>query len=222
VNYLAHAWTLGPGASPLLLLGAALPDLAAAFDRRAPRLARGEAERLRASEPLLARGVVAHQAADACFHALPAFKEGCIALRAAFGPLALERVRGFFLAHLLLEVLLDAALLESDRELAPRFYAALDEAPVDRVARLVAPGDPEGFERWVERFRRARFLLDYATDEGVAFRVEQVLNRARQTLGHEGAARLRAALPGLRERIRSETAALTAEPLAAVQRAWGP
>jgi len=216
VNYLAHAWTLGADPSPALVLGAALPDLASVFDRRAPRLGKESAALLAASAPELARGVLAHQAADACFHALPAFKEECAALRAALAPLALENARGFFLAHLLVEVLLDAALLERDEGLARRFYAAMEAAPVALAARLVAEEDAASFERWVERFRRARFLLDYTTDEGAVFRVEQVLNRARQTLGAEGGARLRGALPALRARIRNGAAALTEDPRAAV------
>lgn len=225
MNYLAHAWTLGPAAPDEVVLGAALPDLAGVFDRRAPRLTMEAADLLEgAGAPLLARGVRAHQAADSCFHDLPAFKEGCAALRAELALLELEQVRGFFLAHLLLEVLLDAALLEEDPTLAPRFYSALEAAPRERAATLVAKKDPAGFERWVERFLRARFLLDYGTDEGVAFRIEQVLNRARQTMGTEGAARLRGALPAMRARIRNATAALTAGPRAAVlaltPRAW--
>ncbi len=219
MNYLAHAWTLGEGAAPELVLGVSLPDLAGVFDRRAPRLALDAAKRFEeAGEPLLARGVRAHHAADVCFHALPAFKEECAALRVALQPLAFESVRLFFLSHLLLEVLLDATLLERDPGLATRFYSSIEASPRTRVAQLVSSKDPAGFERWMDRFTKARFLLDYSTDDGVVFRTEQVLNRARQTMGGGGAKRLKEAMPGFRERVRSRVEVLTDEPRGAVTR----
>ena len=222
MNFLAHAWTLGPEAPPEVVLGVALPDLAGVHDRRAPRVALEVASRFEEEgAPLLARGVRAHHAADSCFHELPAFKEECSAIRGELAKLPLESVRGFFLAHLLLEVLLDAALLEGDPTLVTRFYEAIETSPREKAARLVSSKDAPGLERWIDRFLRARFLNDYATDEGLVFRVEQVLNRARQTLGEEGGRRLRGALGPLRERVRARTAALTAEPRAAVQRVLG-
>jgi len=211
VNYLAHAWTLGE-ASPELVLGAALPDLLGALDRRAPRLGPVAASELERSGALeLARGVRAHHAADVSFHALPAFREACATLRKELAPLDLERVRGFFLAHLLLELLLDASLMERDELLEPRFHAALEAAPRERAAAL-----SPGLDAWIVRFVRARFVRDYASDEGLVLRLEQVLSRARQTLGGGGAARLRAELPRLRALVRGEVDALTLEPRAAV------
>jgi hypothetical protein len=217
VNYLAHAWVLGE-ATPGVVLGAALPDLMGAFDRRAPRLAHDAAAALeRAGERELARGVRAHHAADVSFHALPAFKEGCAELRGELAKLGLERVRGFFAAHLLLEMLLDAALMEEDPGLAPRFYEAMEKAPVARAAELCAGADAAEFAVWIGRFTRSRFLLDYASDEKLVHRLEQVLSRARQTLGEEGALRLRDALPALRLRARDRLPGLTEEPRAVVR-----
>ncbi len=235
MNYLAHAWVLGE-ATPGLVLGAALPDLMGSFDRwgvrgaeplagargrsprikRAPRLAHDAASALeRAGAVELARGVRAHHAADVSFHALPAFKEGCAELRAALATLGLERVRGFFVAHLLLEMLLDAALMEEDPGLAPRFYEAMERAPVARAAELCAK-DAAGFEAWIGRFTRSRFLLDYASDEKLVYRLEQVLSRARQTLGESGTLRLQETLPGMRAKVREWLAGLTGEPRRAV------
>ncbi len=217
MNYLAHAWTL-ERAAPGVVLGAALPDLMGAFDRRAPRLALDAARELEGrGEVELGLGVRAHHAADASFHALPAFKALCARLRGELAPLELERVRGFFAAHLLVEMLLDAALMEEDPALAPRFYEAIELAPRSAAARLCAGADAPGFEAWIERFVRARFVLDYAKDERLVHRVEQVLSRARQTLGAGGARRLEGALPRLREVVRREKDALTAEPRARVR-----
>ncbi|MBI3725631.1 hypothetical protein HY251_17015, partial [bacterium] len=198
VNFLAHAWVL-PGSGPELVLGCALPDLLGAFDRRAPRLA-GEAARAleEAGAREVARGVRAHHVADACFHDLPAFRDGCLALRGIAARLVArgERVRGFFLSHLLLEVLLDATLLEREPALVGRFYEELGRADVAGAARKASsaagtPRDARAFASYFQGFVEARFLEGYGTDEGAALRVARVLARARQPLSPSGEALLR-------------------------------
>jgi hypothetical protein len=225
VNYLAHAWVL-PDLRPALVLGAALPDLLGSFDRRAPRLGAEAPARLLAIGPRdVARGVRAHQAADATFHELDAFREGCDALKPLVARLAERgaRVRGFFVTHLLLEMLLDAALLEVEPGLARSFYDALERSDVAAAVRATSeaagtPADPAAFAAFFGRFRSWRFLEDYATDDGLAHRLGQVLARARQDLG-PGRATLVAELPAARALVRARREALVAEPRAHVARA---
>jgi hypothetical protein len=224
VNYLAHAWVL-PELEPELVLGAALPDLLGTFDRRAPRLGPDAVATLAsAGRRELARGVRAHQAADGCFHALAAFEDACRALR----PLAARvnasggRVRGFFLCHLLVEVLLDHELAARSPRLAERFYESLaraDHASAAAVASRAAanPRDVEGFVRFVRRFLEARFLA-LGDTESVVLRVGRVAERARQSLG-EGAGALAAGLDEARAVVRSRLDGLVDPPRAAVLRA---
>jgi len=208
VNYLAHAWVLRER-TPGLVLGASLPDLLGAWDRRSPRIVapRFEDE----GEHELARGIRAHHAADASFHALPAFGESCVAIRGRLRSLEEGgRVRLFFVAHVLLEMLLDAAIVEREPGFGSVYYEALAAAPVGRVAAVLGlEGD---FESFLRRFVGSRFLLDYATDEGVARRLEQVLSRGRQRLGASGARALMEELPRLRALVRERFDALTDEP----------
>lgn len=226
MNYLAHAWVL-PELVPELVLGAALPDLLGALDRRGPRATLEGAERLAAEGAHeLARGVRAHLVADACFHQLPAFTAGRAALAPLAAGLAQEgaRVRGFFLTHLLLEMLLDAELLAREPDLGAAFYEALARADREAAARaaasaLGAPRDPAAFARGAERFVQARFLLDYVDDEALAARLEQVLGRARQTLPRAARVRLVAGLPAARAEVRALLPALVERPRAAVARA---
>lgn len=221
MNYLAHAWTL-PAGGPDLVLGAALPDLLGAFDRRAPRLGPDAVERLaRGGAHELARGVRAHQVADACFHGLDAFRAACDALAPLSRDLVAHgaRVRGFFVSHLLVEMLLDAELVAASPDLGPGFYAAISAADRPGAARALEVPDAARFVTFTERFLAARFLLDYATDEGVALRLEQVLLRARQHLGDAGRARLVALLPDARVRLRALVPSLTEGPRRAVREA---
>jgi hypothetical protein len=211
VNYLAHAWVLRER-TPGLVLGASLPDLLGAWDRRSPRIVapRFEDE----GEHELARGIRAHHAADASFHALPAFGESCAAIRGRLEDMKKGgRVRLFFVAHVLLEMLLDAAIVEREPSFGAVYYEALAAAPVGRVAAVLGlEGD---FESFLRRFVGSRFLLDYATDEGVARRLEQVLSRGRQALGRDGPRVLMTELPRLRTLVRERFDDLTLEPIAA-------
>lgn len=226
MNYLAHAWVLPPEpASPSLVLGALLPDLARALDRRAPRLERSAADRLEAwGARDLARGVRAHQAADAAFHALADFREGCRelspateAVRAAGG-----RARGFFLTHVLLEMLLDASLLERDPGLLGRVRNALTGEPVREAARALEAAGFEaaaGLPDLAARFRDAGFFEDYASDRGVARRLAQVLGRARQGLDARGESALASVVGDLRAGVAARLPGLTGEPAARVRAA---
>lgn len=217
MNYLAHAWVL-PEPRPAVVLGAVLPDLVRALDRRAPRLERQAASRLEALGAVeLARGVRAHQAADASFHALGEFREGCRrldpvtrAVQAAGG-----RARGFFLTHVLLEMLLDAALLERDPAILDRLCAALEPEHVEPAARALHAIGFEaaaGLPSLAARFREARFFADYGSDAGVARRLGQVLARARQPLDARAEQALAGAVGDFRESVRARVDGLTREP----------
>jgi hypothetical protein len=225
VNFLAHAWIL-PDTTPELVLGSALPDLVRMFDRRAPRLATDAARTLEsAGARELARGVLAHHAADVSFHGSAAFREGCASLRPvarAVGE-AGGRVRGFFLAHVLLELLLDAALLEREPGLVARLDAALAPSVVGRaLAPLERAGVAGvGFDAFVTRWRAARVVADYATDRGLAHRLVQVLARARQPVSFEAERAIAESVGPFRGVVRASVEALTREPRARVLEALG-
>lgn len=184
---------------PHAVAGSSLPDWLATGARRSriDLAALRETELPPGSpEADLAEGVLRHHADDAWFHRGEAFRalntrigahlrqrlaEAGTPVRMDKGP----RVRTQFVAHVLIEMLLDAELLREDDTLLDRYYGALDgidaeeiEAFVGRHGRRPAPG----FAAFLDRFREQPFLRLYVTAEGIA----DLLGRVHRRVGRIG------------------------------------
>lgn len=183
MNYFAHGRPFV--GDPYCLAGTALPDWLRVVAGKV-RVRRQPAERVAASsEPrvaAVARGIVQHHADDEWFHRTAAFAElsSCFCLRirdavaddASLGP--------HFLGHILVELLLDAALIAEAPGQLEDYYDALGAvdagAVVAAVAEIAGVAVPS-LGGLIERFRGERFLSDYADDAKLMFRIGQVLAR---------------------------------------------
>jgi len=186
VNYLAHGFRhLG---DPWLVAGTALPDWVRVLDRRARIPAETAASRASDPDPRvasLARGVVQHHADDRRFHGSPAFEQ---TRRAVADDLrgvlpASDGHRPWFIAHLVVEVQLDAAIEAAAPGTVAAYYAALgglEPAEVERAAGVLAPSGAAGLARLVRGFVAERFLAEYADPDAVVRRLDRVVRRARQ------------------------------------------
>ena len=224
MNFLAHhviaTQYLTPG-EPLsaYVLGTALPDL---LPLAAERI-RLRPERLQAgteSESALAAGVSVHLATDAAFHKTAAFAEAQAAVSELLAGAGFTqmRVRRFFVAHVLTEIALDAALLRADTTLADRFYdafTAADFVAARRWAEAVTGRLLPDLPAVLTRFAEFQYLREYAGDTGMATGLSNVCRRAGQeTFAGENFTRLVSVagaaallLPAFVQAIFSETAA---------------
>ncbi|GIW94546.1 MAG: hypothetical protein KatS3mg110_2587 [Pirellulaceae bacterium] len=183
MNYLAHAWYHLD--QPYRVAGTALPDWLSVADRRL-RLRHRHVRELAAadlgSQSQIAQGVLQHWYDDGWFHQHPVFAElssrFAWRLRQEFDG---ERsLRPAFLGHILVELLLDAALIEERPQNLDRYYATLetiDVAVVAEAAERMAGRPAERLAPWVRRFLAERFLYDYVDDGRLAKRLNQVLQR---------------------------------------------
>jgi hypothetical protein len=186
MNYLAHA--LPSLDDPYETAGAAVPDWLGLTRPRLRCRARQAAPFVHAVDArfaAVARGVVSHHAADDWFHASSAFIELSFEVACRARRLGIDRdgVRPSFLGHILVELLLDAALLVADRSLADAYYAGL--ARVDAALVADAVGAMTGVDAGelvpiIGRFLALRFLYDYADDRRLVMRLNQVMRRVRQ------------------------------------------
>jgi hypothetical protein len=132
----------------------------------------------------VAAGVLQHLRDDARFHATRAFAETSLALtvraRDALG--GETGLRPSFLGHLLVEVLLDAALIAEAPGRLIEYYRVLDEVDAGQVEAAVNRMTPRPTERlalFIELFRRERVLWDYLEDDRLMVRLGQVMRRVR-------------------------------------------
>jgi hypothetical protein len=183
MNYLAHG--IAALEDPYQTAGVAVPDW---LGHTRPRLrcrSRHAAPLVEADDLVVAtvaRGVCRHHAEDGWFHATPAFGELSIdfSRRIRHATSDADDMRPSFLGHILVELLLDAELMEQDPTCADRYYAALAEVDAAVVADAIGgmiDTDASPLARIIDRFREMRFLYDYLDDAQLTFRLNQVMRR---------------------------------------------
>lgn len=183
MNYFSHGRAFVD--DPYFLAGTAVPDWLNVVARRVKALAKLAAPFVADADArlaALAQGIVRHHADDAWFHETAAFAELSWQLTArvrdALPPD--DGLRPSFLGHILVELLLDAALIAEEPERLAAYYEALsavDPAFVQAAVSRMATGIPERLAEFLPLFIRERFLWDYGDDGKLWFRLNQVLRR---------------------------------------------
>ncbi len=183
MNYFAHGRHFVD--DPYFLAGTAVPDWLNVVDRRVRVRARLAEPHVAADDPLLARvasGIVQHCGDDEWFHATRAFAELSLELCGLLkaGLPADDGLRPHFLGHILVELLLDAALIADDPAALDRYYAAmdgLDGQAIEQAVERIAAKPAKDLATFVRLFSAERFLYDYADDAKLLVRLNQVMRR---------------------------------------------
>ena len=186
MNYFAHGRRFLD--RPYFLAGTAVPDWLNVVNRRAkPRKAQ---TLLSDSEPdvaSVAGGIIQHQFDDRWFHQTPAFKslnwKFTIEIRDRLPPD--NGFRPTFLGHILVELLLDATLIQQDIQQLDRYYTAihsLDPQYISRAVNRMVTQPAEGLDLFLPRFSEERFLYDYLEDGKLLWRLNQVMRRVKLPL----------------------------------------
>jgi hypothetical protein len=185
MNYFAHALPFLD--RPYFLAGTAVPDWLAVADRKVRLRSKHTEAFLNDADPCLrevAAGVLQHLRDDTQFHATRAFAETSLQLTvAARDALGSETgLRPAFLGHLLLELLLDAALVaENPGRLVDycRILDGVDARQVEAAVNRIAPRSTERLALFIDLFRRERILWDYLEDGKLMVRLNQIMRRVR-------------------------------------------
>lgn len=184
MNYFAHAYRFLD--DPYFMAGTGVPDWLTVVDRPVRVRLRQALPLVEDPDPLTAavsRGIVQHLRDDARFHDTRAFMELCLQLTALIRDRLGADDAGFrpsFLGHLLVEVLLDAALIGQTPGRLEAYYQALetvDPGLVERVVNRMAARQTERLAWMIERFCQGRILWDYLEDDRLLVRLNQVMHR---------------------------------------------
>jgi len=178
VNYLAHGYRFLD--RPRFLAGTALPDWLAASDRPS-RLRRAAVEGVAGD---LAAGVRQHLDDDEWFHRTEAFQRTEADLTDLVRDAHRDepRQRAWFFGHILVEMLLDAWLMEQDEARLDAYYDALRRVDVQGLIKQATPWltrPPERIAWFIGVFQETRFLEGYRTDAGLLARLNGVARRVR-------------------------------------------
>jgi len=206
MNYFAHAVAFLESEGPCFVAGTAVPDWLTVADRQVRVRARHLRPAVDGPEPAaaaLAGGMLQHLVDDGRFHATRWFAETSLALSAASREVlgGDPGLRPAFLGHLLVEVLLDAALIAGEPGRLDRYYRILDDVDagwVQEAVNRLAPRPCARLAMMICGFRRARILWDYLEDGKLLVRLNQVMRRVGLDPLPE---RFRDVLPGARDLV---------------------
>lgn len=215
MNYFAHALPFLD--NPYFVAGVATPDWLSVVNRKCRARSKLAAPFTSHEDPrraALALGIVQHHHDDGWFHQTD-----------AFGRLQFDFTRRFrealpgdtsmrpgFLGHIVVELLLDAVLIEQNPAALDEYYHALDRLDADLVGDWVsemATVPATGLAYLIDRFREVRFLYDYLDDAKLLSRINGVLQRVKLA---ELPLELVSLLASARDDVRRETAALYIMP----------
>jgi hypothetical protein len=170
MNYFAHGYRFLD--DPYFVAGTAVPDWLVVVNRQVrvrPRQAEPFAADADPRVAALARGILRHHVDDAWFHVNRAFYELSTDLtsrvRAVLPPDG--GFRASFLGHVLVELLLDDALIARDPAILDRYYETIDSVDpqfVETTINRMAARSTDRLAWFIERFSAERFLSDYADD----------------------------------------------------------
>lgn len=185
MNYFAHGYRFVD--DPYFLAGTAIPDWLNVVDRRVRIRLKHAQPFVDDDDPRLAavaRGIVQHHTDDDWFHQTSAFAKlfwsFTAVIRDALAPD--PGMRPSFLGHILVELLLDAELIEECPDALERYYAAIesvDPQVVQDVVNRMAPRPTEELARLIPAFVASRFLFDYSEDRKLLRRLNGVMARVR-------------------------------------------
>ena len=183
MNYFAHGRQFVD--RPHFLVGTAVPDLLNVVNRRVRarrKLAQPYVDDANPHIAALAGGIVRHHQDDDWFHRTKAFAELSLQFTVRIRDWQSEDVsmRPLFLGHILVELLLDAWLIERDPERLDAYYAAFARVEPRLVADAITRMTGQSVELmavFIPRFLHERFLYDYLDDAKLLYRLNQVMRR---------------------------------------------
>ena len=126
MNYLSHYYVANCPSNPNYTLGLLLPDFLRKQTKKF-RLANEKIPQLSTSSQYFHKGVLCHYKADELFHSSDFFKKHLTNIQEEWKAYEFENLHKykFFLAHVLLEMMLDRILIQTNPRVCERFYKHL-------------------------------------------------------------------------------------------------
>ncbi|MCB0838264.1 MAG: hypothetical protein KDD63_22360 [Bacteroidetes bacterium] len=184
MNFISHFYLDRNLEDSFFFVGVSTPDLVSVFDRNV-RLKEGRMPLLMENEATVEEisfynGVIRHFEVDKVFHTSDFFYRETDKIKDllhdTFGT---DQVyRGFFVAHVLFELILDKILISHDSNLLPSFYEHLERYPIKEYVRLtewVTHTPMPAYDAFLKRFIKKKYLYDYADWEHILYIIRKIV-----------------------------------------------
>lgn len=170
---------------PYYAVGASLPDWLAAADRKCRVREKKAVTWVDDDDPVVAAvagGVVQHHQDDYWFHTSSIFRDFemkfAIEIREVYD--GDKSMRPGFVAHVMVEMFIDSWLQKNLPDQLERYYelvADVDSVQVQQAVNQFATRPTDRLVPAMKRFVSERYIFDYVTDQGAAYRMSRVLQR---------------------------------------------
>ncbi len=184
MNYLTHYIVDHKIGNPNFNFGLALPDLVNIAKRGWRPINHSFPVREQNVNEIYA-GFQQHVAADASFHNSEIFDTHTRRLRQELETQGLNQpgIKLFFVAHVMLEMMIDRHIIITRRHIAEQFYTDISMVAEDDIHsffRGSGNATPDRFFEYFNRFKESQYLYRYAEDEGLFYALNRLLKRTGQ------------------------------------------
>lgn len=182
MNYLSHYYIDAIEENPYHNLGLILPDLLGIYSRHFKIYDPDNHVVDSFESRQLMAGILKHFELDSIFHQSEFFLKHTTLIRYSLEELEITFLasKQHFLAHILLELIIDKVIIQRESQILENFYNDLDHIDQIKVKAFIKGKDEQfvnGFFEFFERFRTKRYLYSYTSEDAVIFLMNKVLER---------------------------------------------
>jgi len=188
MNFLSHFFLDRQIDDSLFVVGACTPDLLSVFDRKIKFKEREVSKRvlnsqLSPEQQSFYQGVIRHFQVDKLFHSSDFFHSETQRLgqdlREAFPNQEIKR--SFFVAHILLELVLDRLLIHEDEKYLSTFYTHFERCQPAHIRELSSwlAGEPitPSYDAFLRKFTRDKHLYRYQQWDYIIYVLKRIMRR---------------------------------------------
>lgn len=184
MNFLAHYFVDRITGKPYHNFGLILPDLMSMYKRKWKITEKVLQYSLHQHEVQIVAGVIKHNKLDSFFHQSDFFNKYTSEIKKILLGNGIEypENRIFFLAHLLLELMIDRVIIRREKMILKEFYNELDEIDHNELEKFfikINLPPTKGFYGYFIKFRKRKYLYKYANN----FRLLYITNRILKRVG---------------------------------------
>jgi hypothetical protein len=179
VNFLAHYYFDHRKGDPHFNLGLLLPDLVRNFSPGS-KLKLAGVRSVGKDEGSLLDGSLQHADSDKIFHSWSGFHEMMGLVTSSIREKNDQIDKDWFIAHILVELVLDQYLLKIESDLAKRLYTDFEMLDMAVIQSFLARNDLPNFERFeigMGHFMRVRYLEKYQETASIIFALGKICTK---------------------------------------------
>ena len=186
MNFIAHYFLDRHRPESHFAVGAATPDLLSIYNSRLRikqhHIKKLEQQELSEMESIFAEGVYRHFLADKVFHSSEFFQSETQHLSARLKEdlSHTEIHRKYFIAHVLLELLLDKVIIQDHPGILEDYYDHYGEIQLNDVrmaTEKIATHPLPKYEEFLDKFRKNRFLFKYKAYDHIIYVLSRIMLR---------------------------------------------